>query len=236
MAIKSQGSSLYFLAPAGISGLTEGALVRVKCFKSYEQQRGARAQIDTTCLDEDVGSFIPGIIQPGTMSIQIDPDNTVAGHWELNQLYEVGVVVNWAFGRADGTAAPSTVQGVGSIAVTAGGTGYTSAPTISFTGGTGTGAAATAVVENGVVTSINVTAPGTGYTSAPTVVFTGGVGTGATATAALAWRISPPTSRTYDLFAGYVSDYPLSAGVGQALNSTVSVQISGKTTVNRKTT
>jgi len=235
MANKSQGSSLYFLAPAGVSGLTEGVLVRVKCFKSYEQQRGARGQVDTTCLDEDVASYIPGIITPGTATFGLDPDNTVAGHWELNLLYEAGITTSFAFGWSDGADAPTSVRGVGTITVTAGGTGYTSAPTVVFTGGAGTGAAATATVENGVVTGITITNPGTGYTSAPAISFTGGAGTGATATAALAFRIVPPSTRTYDTFSGYVSDYPLSAAVGQALTSTVTVQISGKTTRTKKT-
>ena len=235
MAVKSQGSSLYFLAPPGVSGLTEGALVRVKCFKSFESQRGARAQIDTTCLDEDVASYIAGIVTPGAATFGLDPDNTVAGHWELNLLYDAGIITSWAFGWADGTDAPTSVRGVGTITVTAGGTGYTSAPTVVFTGGAGTGAAATATVENGVVTGITITNPGTGYTSAPAISFTGGAGTGATATAALAFRIVPPSTRTYDTFSGYVSDYPLSAAVGQALTSTVTVQISGKTTRTKKT-
>ena len=70
------------------------------------------------------------------------------------------------------------------VAVTAGGSGYTTAPAVSFSGGGGLSAAATAVVTNGVVTSVLITTLGSGYTTAPTVVFTGS-GTGATATAAL---------------------------------------------------
>lgn len=73
---------------------------------------------------------------------------------------------------------------VSAITVTAGGTGYTSAPTVALTGGGGTGATAVATVSNGAVTKVTVTNPGTGYTSAPTVAFSGGGGTGATATAA----------------------------------------------------
>ena len=74
---------------------------------------------------------------------------------------------------------------VDDITVSAGGTGYTSAPTVTFTGGGGTGATATATVAGGVVTAVTVTAGGTGYTSAPTIGFTGGAGSGATATATL---------------------------------------------------
>lgn len=69
--------------------------------------------------------------------------------------------------------------------VYAGGSGYTSAPTVAFSGGGGTGAAATAVVTNGRVTSLTITNGGTGYTTAPTIAFTGGGGTGAAATAVL---------------------------------------------------
>ena len=69
------------------------------------------------------------------------------------------------------------------ISVDTGGAGYTSAPTVTISGGAGTGAAATAVVTNGVVTSITLDNPGSGYTSPPTVTLTGGGGSGATATA-----------------------------------------------------
>lgn len=59
--------------------------------------------------------------------------------------------------------------------------GYTSAPAVTFTGGAGSGAAATATVVNGRVTAIAVTNGGSGYTSAPTVSLPGG----ATATATI---------------------------------------------------
>lgn len=76
-------------------------------------------------------------------------------------------------------------DGVTAITIGAGGTGYTSAPTVAFTGGGGSGATATATVSGGVVTKITVTNAGSGYTSAPTVELTGGGGTGATATASV---------------------------------------------------
>jgi hypothetical protein len=64
--------------------------------------------------------------------------------------------------------------GVASIAVSAGGAGYTAAPTVTIAGGGGTGATATATVAAGAVTAITVDTAGTGYTSAPTVTITGG--------------------------------------------------------------
>jgi len=89
-------------------------------------------------------------------------------------------------------------NGIASIAVTAGGTGYNTAPsgraitsiavqaggtlytnaTVSITDATGSGAVATAVITGGVITAINVTNGGAGYSATPTITITGN-GTGA---------------------------------------------------------
>ena len=65
------------------------------------------------------------------------------------------------------------------IEVTAGGTGYTSAPTVTITGD-GTSATATATVAGGAVTAITVTDNGGGYENA-VVTLSGGGGSNATA-------------------------------------------------------
>jgi hypothetical protein len=70
---------------------------------------------------------------------------------------------------------------INNIVVTAGGSGYSSAPTVTIDGD-GTGATATATISGGAVTAINITAAGTGYTYV-TVSMSGGAGTGAAATA-----------------------------------------------------
>ena len=76
---------------------------------------------------------------------------------------------------------------VSSITVDAGGSGYTVVPSVTITGGGGTGATATAVLTAQVVTSITVDTNGSGYTSVPTVTIAdAGGGSGATATAVLA--------------------------------------------------
>jgi autotransporter-associated beta strand protein len=67
------------------------------------------------------------------------------------------------------------------VQITAGGSGYTSAPTVAFTGGGGAGATATATVSGGQVTAVTITSSGNAYTSEPTIAFSGGGGTGATA-------------------------------------------------------
>ena len=72
-------------------------------------------------------------------------------------------------------------NGVGTIAVTSGGSGYVGAPLVSITGGGGTGATGYAVMNAAgtAVVSIVITNPGTGYTSAPTITLIGGGGSGA---------------------------------------------------------
>jgi len=72
-------------------------------------------------------------------------------------------------------------DGVSSIPVATGGTGYLSTPIVTISGGGGAGATAVATMAGGVVTGITITSPGTGYTSAPTVtLFGGGYATAAT--------------------------------------------------------
>jgi hypothetical protein len=73
------------------------------------------------------------------------------------------------------------------ITVSTAGSGYTSAPLVTITGGAGRGATAAAVIDStGAVTSIKVTNGGGGYTTAPTVTIapapTGGTSAVATAT------------------------------------------------------
>jgi len=82
-------------------------------------------------------------------------------------------------------------KGVKTIAVTNGGSGYTTAPTVTFSG-TG-GASAIATISGGSVTAITLVRDAAGitfnqegeYTTTPTITITGGGGAGATATATI---------------------------------------------------
>ena len=58
---------------------------------------------------------------------------------------------------------------VTAIIILDGGNGYLAAPSVTITGGGGSGAQATATITDGVVTAITVTTAGSGYTSLPTV-------------------------------------------------------------------
>lgn len=73
------------------------------------------------------------------------------------------------------------------ININSAGLGYIVAPVVSFTGGGGTNAAATAIISATTtrITGFTITNAGSGYTSAPTVTLTGGGGIQATATTTL---------------------------------------------------
>ena len=90
--------------------------------------------------------------------------------------------------------------GVKSVTVTNGGSGYTTAPTVTFSAGAGPNvigvtATGTATIAGGAVTAVNLGRDLTGinyfaegqYASPPTITFSGGGGTGAAATAEI-WK------------------------------------------------
>lgn len=92
------------------------------------------------------GNIFPSCCQWGNKYLQIVCNVSTNGYflWDGTVLYSAG------------TLGPQ-------VNVTNGGVGYTSAPTVTFFGGSGSGAAATATVTNGSVTGITITNPGSGY-------------------------------------------------------------------------
>lgn len=130
------------------------------------------------------------------------------------------------------------------------GSGYTSAPAVTVTGGSGTGATFTATVANGVVTGVTVTNSGTGYLAGETLAlhFTGGGGSAAAGTLTLMpFGISGTTVTTYaghvwvadgDSVAftgpGSVSDFSTNSGGGNftSTDSTLRVRYIGLVQTN----
>jgi hypothetical protein len=79
------------------------------------------------------------------------------------------------------------------------GTGYSSAPTVVFQGGDGTGAKGKAFISNGKVTRIVLTASGSGYSSAPIVKLVGGVGSAVENAGKVVAFIGNSKARTFDM-------------------------------------
>jgi hypothetical protein len=85
------------------------------------------------------------------------------------------------------------------VTITANGSNYT-APTVTATGGSGSGATFSSTVVNGLITAITITNPGKGYlaTDSVTLTITDSTGTGATATAQLMpYAVSGTAVETY---------------------------------------
>lgn len=81
----------------------------------------------------------------------------------------------------------TATNGITGIIINNGGSGYTSQPTISFTGGGYTQTATVSSVDltGGVITKINIANSGSGYVTLPLISITGGGGTGASLTAVI---------------------------------------------------
>ena len=113
---------------------------------------------------------------------------------------------------------------IGGLTMTSGGTGYTSTPTVSFTGGGGAGATALAILTSGSVASVTVTDGGSGFTGTPTLTVSGGAGNGATLTAILTAGVI--TSVTVNAAgSGYTSTPAIivSAGLNNAASGSVAI-------------
>jgi hypothetical protein len=126
-------------------------------------------------------AFIP--VRYITAQPAVGADTALSNQWDVQQNAVDGAVYN--------------------IKVSNGGSGYTSAPTVTVTGD-GTGLTATAVISGGVVTGVNVTAAGTGYNQVG-VTLSGGGGSGATAYGVIGPKSGFGADPREDLRAHYVT-------------------------------
>jgi hypothetical protein len=121
-----------------------------------------------------------------------EADNMV----NLNATADAIAAVNRVRRRAYGKNLPA--ESVRMITVSNAGATYTSAPTVTISGGGGSGATAKAFVSAGRIIRIKVLDEGTGYTSAPTVTISGGGGSAGAGTALLSKRLTSQSDLTFD--------------------------------------
>lgn len=99
--LRSQGTHLYFIDPA------TGEVMQVGCPTSIDGISAPIEQVETTCLDDQARTYIPGLKAPGPASFTLQFDPQDPSHIRLNELYNTNTTVQWALGLSDGTSAPS---------------------------------------------------------------------------------------------------------------------------------
>lgn len=110
MAKVTKGTHLFFIDPAGdSSGDPNGSIVRVECVTGFNPGGNPADQIETTCLEDTVRSYLAGLRTPGQASLTINADPESASHIRLHELSEENPqpVLKWALGWSDGTAEPT---------------------------------------------------------------------------------------------------------------------------------
>lgn len=102
--LKTQGTHLYFANPTS----SDAELVKLSCPTGISGLGGARDQIDITCLDNtEDREYLPGLGNPGQMSVPFNFIPSHISHQVLFDLKESGEVIDWIVCLSDGTAAPT---------------------------------------------------------------------------------------------------------------------------------
>jgi hypothetical protein len=157
------GGTVHYMAPANIGGVAY-------MFAFFTNGGAQYVNLETPTAPVTLAAS-------GTFS----GTRTQISQWKNERI----LIIDTTYGYAtfDGTNLVR-VGSVATIEVTAGGSGYSSAPTVTIGPPNQTGgvqATAEATISGGIVTAITITEPGTGYTSAPAISFSSGAAT-ATAT------------------------------------------------------
>lgn len=145
-------------------------------------------------------------------------------HDTAAQFYSTGTLttyINAARGQiaAEGECVrvlPPSSGPISSFTVTAGGSGYVTAPTVSISGN-GSGASGTAVLSGATVASITLVSGGSGYSAPVNVTLSGGSGSGATATATINNVNQTTTGQEVYTFASVNPLVQLTGGVNSIL-------------------
>lgn len=108
MAVKTQGTQLYFVDPVG------DVITEVYCITELTGLSSSRDQIDVTCLSDQERQFEAGMMNPGQANFGIYTDLKQPSHLRLHQLFVEGTKVEWAAGWSDGIGiAPTGVDSSG---------------------------------------------------------------------------------------------------------------------------
>lgn len=103
--VKTQGTHLY-LADTFTSSVAE--IVRFTCPTGITGLGGPKDQIETTCLEAtDDKTFVPGLGNPGGVSVPFNLIPSAFSHQSLFDLKESGAVLSWIACLSESTTAPT---------------------------------------------------------------------------------------------------------------------------------
>lgn len=100
-AVPTKGTSLFFIDPDTC------AVVEVGCITSFDGLDVPIDQVETTCLQDLVRSYMSGLGTPGTATFGINFDPQDPSHLRLQEIKAAGSpTMFWAIAWGDGTAQP----------------------------------------------------------------------------------------------------------------------------------
>jgi hypothetical protein len=171
---------------------------------------------NSTISGNHAGDAGGGIETDGAGTVNINNGTVITGNSSVNQ--GAGI---WLDAIADGVA---------SVTINTPGTGYTTAPNVTFSAPQNAGgrtATGTAMITGGMVIGVTIVDPGSGYTAAPNVTFSApGTGTTATGTATLGFNNSANlniTGATISNNSALSNTTGIGGGVGNAGNGVVTI-------------
>lgn len=100
MAIKTQGTQLYFVRPGTLDVVSVGCITAIENVGAPIQPR------DVTPVESEWESSEPGMFSLGQIDLEIRFDPATSGHTDVLQMYEGRVTANFAIGLGDGTDDP----------------------------------------------------------------------------------------------------------------------------------
>jgi hypothetical protein len=103
MAVKTQGTELYFVDPTAVLP----SVIKMACPTGVTGLGGPADQIETTCLGANEKTYVQGLFTPGQVSIPFNLDPQAASHQDLFDLKEAGDNLNWIVCLSDGTGTPT---------------------------------------------------------------------------------------------------------------------------------
>tara|TARA_R110001606_G_scaffold68797_1_gene157165 strand:+ start:11586 stop:12077 length:492 start_codon:yes stop_codon:yes gene_type:complete len=114
MAILAQGTQIYALVPT-VADPAALEVIEIECATAFTPGGNPVDQIETTCLDASVRTYLRGLRTPGQASMTLNADPRNDSHVRLHELSEDDTIENimWAVGWSDGKDIPPTVNVAG---------------------------------------------------------------------------------------------------------------------------